>query len=692
MMKKHALLIKNIASWLVALTFALSVFAPARAADAAPGPETPLFPGLTWQDGQPQEQEIAVTEGTALLPGTSFSAVESVNLDAEDSQALLEFYNDKSLALAGWQAVAASNHESGYSNTYFHTDGYYLRVAFSACESDSALACLTIWMSEATNLQPAPAARPETTENLGTLSKTTPVNNATNVNNANVTLKWSAYTGTGLNRYRYCIDTSNNNQCDAAGEWTNAWGNTSVTLTTLAANTTYYWQVQAVLNDNTKVDANSGAWWTFSTQVTLPPAAFNKLLPANGAVNQSITPVLTWQSSPTAASYSYCVDTINNGLCDNSWINAGTNTMATLMTGIANNTTYYWQVRATNANGTTNADSGWFSFTTGTPLPNDFLETATTISVPYLATLNTIPATIDAGTENTCSPGAGFASVWYKYTPAASGKLYLDTLGSNYDTFIAVWRQNTPSNTLVACNDDAYSTKQSDVNVAVTAATTYYIQIGHRNGNTAPTVTPGGTLKVQVRSFQDVLGNNPFWTNIESVRQAGITDGCAVTPERLYCPNGTVSRAQMSIFLLKGIHGAAYTPPAVGASTGFGDVATTYWAAAWIKQLATEGITGGCGDGSNFCPESPVTRAQMAVFLLKAKHGAAYVPPSAGASTGFTDVPTSYWAADWIKQLAAEGITGGCGGGNYCPNNPVTRAQMAVFLVNTFSLPLFGAP
>jgi hypothetical protein len=142
----------------------------------------------------------------------------------------------------------------------------------------------------------------------------------------------------------------------------------------------------------------------------------------------------------------------------------------------------------------------------------------------------------------------------------------------------------------------------------------------------------------------------------------------------------------MAVFLLRGIHGASYTPPAVGSSTGFADVSTTYWAAAWIKQLAAEGITSGCG-GGNYCPESPVTRAEMAVFLLRSKHGAAYTPPAVGSSTGFGDVPTTYWAAAWIKQLVAEGITSGCGGGNYCPESPVTRAEMAVFLVRTFNLP-----
>jgi S-layer family protein len=142
----------------------------------------------------------------------------------------------------------------------------------------------------------------------------------------------------------------------------------------------------------------------------------------------------------------------------------------------------------------------------------------------------------------------------------------------------------------------------------------------------------------------------------------------------------------MAVFLLRGIHTSSYVPPAIGPGTGFGDVPPSYWSASWIKQLAAEGITTGCGNG-NYCPEHPVTRAQMAVFLLRSKHGASYSPPGVGAGTGFGDVPPDYWAAAWIKQLVTEGITSGCGSGNYCPEQPVTRAQMAVFLVRTFSLP-----
>jgi hypothetical protein len=115
----------------------------------------------------------------------------------------------------------------------------------------------------------------------------------------------------------------------------------------------------------------------------------------------------------------------------------------------------------------------------------------------------------------------------------------------------------------------------------------------------------------------------------------------------------------------------------------FPDVPCPSQFADWIEALFNEGITGGCG-GGDFCPTSPVLRQQMAVFLLKAEHGSTYLPPSC---TGvFADVPCPSLFADWIEQLAAEMITGGCGGGNFCPTNPNTRGQMAVFITKTFNL------
>ena len=233
------------------------------------------------------------------------------------------------------------------------------------------------------------------------------------------------------------------------------------------------------------------------------------------------------------------------------------------------------------------------------------------------------------------------------------------------------------------------------------SAPTCTVSVAHGAPGTYPIVCAGGSddnynlasyvngaltvSGVTTATFADVPLTYWSWKYVESLYAFGITGGCGTGP-LVYCPAASVTRDQMAVFLLRAKHGSSYTPPAVGASTGFADVPVTHWAAAWIKQLAAESITTGCG-GGNYCPSAAVTRDQMAVFLLKAKYGSSYTPPAVGASTGFADVPVTHWAAAWIKQLAAESVTSGCGGGNYCPATVVSRDQMAVFLVKTFGLP-----
>jgi hypothetical protein len=183
-----------------------------------------------------------------------------------------------------------------------------------------------------------------------------------------------------------------------------------------------------------------------------------------------------------------------------------------------------------------------------------------------------------------------------------------------------------------------------------------------------------------VGPFDDVPPHYWAVTFIEKFATAGITGGCG---DDLYCPSLPVTRAQMAVFLERGIHGSDFVPPP---ATGivFLDIAVDDFAASFVEQLFADGITGGCGSG-NYCPSNAVTRAQMAVFLLKAKHGAGYQPPVPSGAI-FGDVDLSYWAVSWIEQLAAEGITGGCGESDFCPERSVTRAEMAVFMVRTFGL------
>jgi hypothetical protein len=186
------------------------------------------------------------------------------------------------------------------------------------------------------------------------------------------------------------------------------------------------------------------------------------------------------------------------------------------------------------------------------------------------------------------------------------------------------------------------------------------------------------------RGFTDVPPGHWAEEAVYKIYSADITKGCSQDP-LLYCPNSSVTRAQMAVFLGRGIHGSSFTPPP---ATGiFSDVPKSYWAAAWIEQFYKDGITGGCGTNPlRYCPTNPVNRAQMAIFLLRAKHGENYTPPPAEGI--FNDVPVTYWAADWIEQLFKEGITKGCSTDKprYCPEASVNRAQMAVFIARTFGL------
>ena len=190
----------------------------------------------------------------------------------------------------------------------------------------------------------------------------------------------------------------------------------------------------------------------------------------------------------------------------------------------------------------------------------------------------------------------------------------------------------------------------------------------------------GGVLtSAFLADFADVPGGHPFHDFVETIFRSSITAGCG---GGLYCPGSAVTRGQMAVFLLRASSPAGFAPPP--AAGIFADVSVSDPFSPWIEELYARGVTAGCDTAPlRYCPGSPVTRAQMAPFLLKAFLGASYAPPPASGAV-FGDVAVGSFAADWIEDLASRLITGGCGGGNYCPGDPNTRGQMAVFLVKTF--------
>ena len=128
----------------------------------------------------------------------------------------------------------------------------------------------------------------------------------------------------------------------------------------------------------------------------------------------------------------------------------------------------------------------------------------------------------------------------------------------------------------------------------------------------------------------------------------------------------------MAVWIVRVLDGE--DPPVV-TQTRFNDVDAAGFYAPFVERMADLGVTGGCGDGSGYCPDATVTRWQMAVFLSRA-----YDLPE-GPDPGFSDVPADVWYAPAVARLTASGITSGCGDGTgFCPAGDTTRAQMATFL------------
>ncbi|HEY1252763.1 MAG TPA: hypothetical protein VGH97_16410 [Thermoanaerobaculia bacterium] len=201
-------------------------------------------------------------------------------------------------------------------------------------------------------------------------------------------------------------------------------------------------------------------------------------------------------------------------------------------------------------------------------------------------------------------------------------------------------------------------------------------------------------------SFTDVdpeLETDPFYPSIETIYHFGVTAGCG--DGTTYCPSQNNLRQEMAVFLLKAFLGADYVPPDCAGI--FQDVpcpATPEFPFSnFIEDLSTRNITGGCAVGppALYCPDQPVTRAQISPFLLKTLLGGDYVPPDCAGI--FQDVPCpatpEFPFSNFIEDLSTRGITAGCAVGPpalYCPDGVVTREQMAAFLTRTFTLVLYG--
>lgn len=227
-------------------------------------------------------------------------------------------------------------------------------------------------------------------------------------------------------------------------------------------------------------------------------------------------------------------------------------------TGLSNNDTYYWQVRAINATGTIEADDGtWWSYTargqTFSDIPVDHSLW------PYVEAVN------NAGIITGC----GVDPMIYcpeRHLTRAEMAVFLER---------AMHYPNLP-----------------------------YIP---------PSLN---------RFFFDmpVVGKEWMQDWADEFYRDGLTAGCGRDP-LVFCPERPVTRAEAAFFFLRAIHGPGYWPPAAGHFFGDVPVSGMEWAEPWIDQLYREGIASGCGEEPlMYCPKEVVTLAEMAALITRAFH------------------------------------------------------------------------
>jgi hypothetical protein len=178
--------------------------------------------------------------------------------------------------------------------------------------------------------------------------------------------------------------------------------------------------------------------------------------------------------------------------------------------------------------------------------------------------------------------------------------------------------------------------------------------------------------------LNDVPIGHAFYDYIHLLRTQGVASTCAPL---LYCPEGVMTRSEMAAFVIRSLYGETFPfPPAAF----FADVSTVHPSFKYVQKMKELGITVGCSDTA-YCPDEPITRGQMAVFLVRARLAINNLDSFPFPSTPyFEDVPSTHVFFPFIQKLREHGVTAGCTETRYCPDLPNTRGQMAVFLDREF--------
>ena len=339
---------------------------------------------------------------------------------------------------------------------------------------------------------------------------------------------------------------------------------------------------------------------------------------------------------------------------------------------------------------------------------NDDFGDAEVVAVPAAVTASTVGATTEPGEPLTCGAAPLGATLWYAMTPTEDLDVAVDTAGSGFDTVLAVYTgSGLGSLTQVTCDDDHLGTT-SRVEFVALDGVTYWIQIGGYEMPGDPAAV--GTLELSVAGTPYADVSAPVWPGGGSLHASEIysdrmtlgwssaEDSGGVSEYAVYVNGVMKATTSARSYQLNGLAPRTAYSLRIEASDAYGNWSdgtgptSTFTTAQRfvdtsglvfeqdIEWMSGAAITAGCNPPKNdqYCPHDFVTRGQMAAFLVRALG----LTDDGGGNLFLDDDGSIFESA--IDKLGTAGVTLGCNppfNDRYCPNDLVTRGQMAAFLV-----------
>ena len=353
-----------------------------------------------------------------------------------------------------------------------------------------------------------------------------PANGATGIS-VTPTLSWNATAGAAS--YRLQVSTDPGFASQPVFDQSNITG-TSQQVSGLANNTLYYWRVNATNAGGTSVYSTA---WTFTTILASPMLAS----PASGATGISLSPTLSWNATAGAASYELQASTNSSFTPPLAFDQSNITGTSLQVSGLANNTLYYWRVNATNSGGTSAYSTSW-TFTTilASPALASPANAATGISLTPTLSWNAVAGAVSYQLQVSLS--SDFSAPFFNQSNITGTSLQVSGLANNT---LYYWHVNATNTAGTSTYSSAWSfttivaapTLASPANAAigvvtnptltwnaVSGATSYELQVS-TNADLSSPVFDQSNIAGTSQQVPGLINNTMYYWHVVATNTGG---------------------------------------------------------------------------------------------------------------------------------------------------------------------------